>query len=40
VKAELNSTGSDDVDPATGKALSRRIHDMLFENEVEEAAVG
>jgi NitT/TauT family transport system ATP-binding protein len=40
VKAELNSTGLDDVDPATGKPLSRRIHEMLFEDEVEEAAVG
>ena len=40
VKAELNSTGRDDVDPATGKPLSRRIHEMLFQSEVEEAAVG
>jgi sulfonate transport system ATP-binding protein len=40
VKAELNSTGADAVDPATGKALSRRIHEMLFEDEVEEAHVG
>ncbi len=37
VKAELNSTGRDDADPATGKPLSRRIHEMLFEDEVEEA---
>lgn len=30
VKAELNSDGSDAVDPATGLKLSERIHRMLF----------
>lgn len=35
VKAELNSTGIDDIDPAAGTALSDRIHDMLFSDQVE-----
>ena len=39
VKAELNSCGRDEAD-ASGKPLSRRIHEMLFEDEVEEAAHG
>jgi NitT/TauT family transport system ATP-binding protein len=33
VKAELNSTGSDEADGATGKTLSERIHDLLFSGE-------
>jgi NitT/TauT family transport system ATP-binding protein len=36
VKAELNSKGKDDVDPATGQKLSERIHNMLFFENVEE----
>jgi len=40
VKGELNSTGNDDPDPLTGKMLSRRIHELLFEDEVEEVARG
>jgi len=36
VKAELNSTGDDDVDPQTGEKLSDRIHNMLFADQVEE----
>jgi NitT/TauT family transport system ATP-binding protein len=39
VKAELNSCGRDEAD-ASGKPLSRRIHEMLFEDEVEEAVHG
>ncbi|MDB5764571.1 MAG: transporter, ATP-binding protein [Herminiimonas sp.] len=39
VKAELNSTGNDDIDPRTGKKLSDEIHDMLFLDKVEEDAV-
>ena len=35
-KAELNSDGSDPVDPLTGRKLSDRIHDMLFADRVEE----
>jgi len=35
VKAELNSDGHDRVDPATGVALSDRIHGMLFADDVE-----
>jgi len=38
VKAELNSSGRDDADSVSGKALSKRIHEMLFEDEVEEAS--
>lgn len=37
VKAELNSNGNDDINPATGKKLSDEIHDMLFSDTVEEA---
>ena len=36
VKAELDSDGSDPADPATGRKLSDRIHDMLFTDRVEE----
>ena len=40
VKAELNSDGTDGVDPATGMRLSDRIHHMLFSGEApEEEAV-
>ena len=35
VQAELNSNGQDRVDPATGVALSDRIHGMLFADAVE-----
>jgi NitT/TauT family transport system ATP-binding protein len=38
VKAELNSTGSDEPNPATGETLSETIHKILFADEVEEAA--
>lgn len=37
VKAELNSSGDDAVDPKTGLRLSDRIHNLLFADEVEEA---
>jgi NitT/TauT family transport system ATP-binding protein len=40
VKAELNSSGSDEPDPKTGETLSARIHKLLFADEVEEAAHG
>ena len=36
VKGELNSDGSDPVDPATGHKLSDRIHDVLFADRIEE----
>ena len=36
VKGELNSDGSDPVDPASGAKLSDRIHDMLFADRIEE----
>ena len=36
VKGELNSDGSDPVDPASGQKLSDRIHDMLFADRIEE----
>ncbi len=36
VKAELNSSGKDDVNPQTGERLSDRIHSMLFADQVEE----
>jgi len=39
VKAELNSSGSDEPDPRTGETLSERIHKLLFADEVEEEAV-
>lgn len=38
VKAELNSDGSDAVDPTSGKRLSERIHELLFADQVEEVA--
>lgn len=37
VKAELNSSGEDVTDPATGATLSERVHRILFADEVEEA---
>ena len=40
VKAELNSDGSDAVDPTSGKRLSERIHELLFADQVEEVAHG
>ena len=36
VKAELNSSGHDDIDPVSGIKLSDRIHGMLFFDEVEQ----
>jgi NitT/TauT family transport system ATP-binding protein len=39
VKAELNSDGSDHVDPQTGQKLSDRIHEMLFADRIEEREV-
>jgi NitT/TauT family transport system ATP-binding protein len=36
VKAELNSDGDDQVDPATGRKLSEAIHQMLFSDQIEE----
>jgi NitT/TauT family transport system ATP-binding protein len=36
VKGELNSDGSDPVDPTTGRKLSDRIHDVLFADRIEE----
>jgi NitT/TauT family transport system ATP-binding protein len=39
VKGELNSDGSDPADPASGRKLSDRIHDMLFADRVEEQEV-
>lgn len=36
VKAELNSTGEDTVDEATGLRLSDRIHRLLFSEQVEQ----
>ena len=35
VKAELNSSGHDDIDAATGAKLSDRIHNMLFADQIE-----
>lgn len=37
VKAELDSDGRDDADPATGLKLSEEIHRMLFADQVEGA---
>lgn len=37
VKAELNSDGSDPVDPVSGRKLSDSIHRMLFADQVEDA---
>ena len=39
VKAELNSDGTDSVDPATGVRLSDRIHRMLFSGQDVEQEV-
>ena len=39
VKAEMNSDGTDPVDPRTGKKLSDHIHEMLFADAVEEQEV-
>ena len=39
VKGELNSDGSDPPDPASGRKLSDRIHDMLFADRIEEQEV-
>jgi len=36
VKGELNSDGSDPVDPASGRKLSDRIHDLLFADRIEQ----
>lgn len=36
VMAELNSSGSDDPDPATGRKLTERIQTMLFADEIEQ----
>jgi NitT/TauT family transport system ATP-binding protein len=36
VKGELNSDGSDPLDPASGRKLSDRIHEMLFADRIEE----
>ena len=40
VKGELNSDGSDPADPASGRKLSERIHEMLFADRIEEQEVG
>ena len=37
VKAEINSRGADDVD-ASGRLLSTRIHELLFDREIQEGA--
>jgi NitT/TauT family transport system ATP-binding protein len=39
VKGELNSDGSDPIDPASGRKLSDRIHDMLFADRIEEEEI-
>ncbi|HLQ27164.1 MAG TPA: ABC transporter ATP-binding protein [Acidiferrobacterales bacterium] len=39
VKAELNSTGDDTADPATGRRLSEKIHHILFSDPVERKEV-
>ena len=39
VKAELNSDGTDTIDPQSGLKLSERIHRMLFADQVEDAGV-
>jgi NitT/TauT family transport system ATP-binding protein len=36
-KAELNSRGTDEAD-ASGKLLSARIHELLFDGEIQEGA--
>ena len=39
VKAEMNSDGTDPIDPQTGEPLSTKIHNMLFADRVEEREV-
>jgi NitT/TauT family transport system ATP-binding protein len=39
VKGELNSDGGDPADPASGRKLSDRIHEMLFADRIEEQEV-
>jgi NitT/TauT family transport system ATP-binding protein len=39
VKGELNSDGTDPSDPASGRKLSDRIHEMLFADRIEEQEV-
>jgi NitT/TauT family transport system ATP-binding protein len=39
VRGELNSDGSDRVEPASGRTLSERIHEMLFADRIEEQEV-
>jgi NitT/TauT family transport system ATP-binding protein len=39
VKGELNSDGSDPVDPANGRKLTDRIHDLLFADRIEQEEV-
>jgi len=39
VKGELNSDGSDPVDPASGRKLTDRIHDLLFADRIEQDEV-
>jgi len=39
VKGELNSDGSDPVDPKSGIKLSDRIHESLFADRIEEQEV-
>jgi NitT/TauT family transport system ATP-binding protein len=39
VKGELNSDGSDPVDPASNRKLSERIHDLLFADRVEQEEI-
>ena len=39
VKGELNSDGTDPPDPASGRKLSDRIHEMLFADRIEEQEV-
>jgi NitT/TauT family transport system ATP-binding protein len=36
VKGELNSDGTDPGDPASGRKLSERIHELLFADRIEE----
>jgi NitT/TauT family transport system ATP-binding protein len=37
VIAELNSSGTDEPDPSSGRKLSERIHAMLFADEIEHS---
>ena len=39
VKGELNSDGSDPLDPKSGRRLSEHIHEMLFADRIEEQEV-